>query len=129
MHRRLFERLKARFGPQARVRLLLSSEDDELARYFDSVAALGSADIDTDGTIYVKVHDAASAATKACLLEECAHALQFLRDGAIELSADSPERDRREYEVAECLLRRPRWLTHEDRAHYERVEQQLRNVI
>lgn len=128
MHRRFFERLKARFDPEDRVDLLLSSEDEELEQYLESVGALGSADMDLDGTISVKIHDAANA-TRACLLEECAHALQFMRDGSINLSTDSRERDLWELEVVECLDRRSHKFPQSERLHYARAYDQLRRAV
>ncbi len=85
--------------------LLLSSEDPELAQYLDFVEALGSADMDSDGHIYVKIHNVKQQ-SKIVLLEELAHALQFMRDGNVPLSSDNRMRHERELEVARCLLDR-----------------------
>ena len=115
--RRFFEKLKKFMGNGNRIELLLSSEDPELGLYLSHSGATGSTHMAEDGTICIKIHDAGSA-TRGCLLEECAHALQFVRDGNLPLSVDSQERDRRESEVASCLLAR-RDLDPEDRKHYE----------
>ncbi len=55
--------------------------------------------MEEDGAIYVKIHDQGGA-SRATWLEEYAHALQFLRDGHVELSVDDSERRERELEVA-----------------------------
>ncbi len=105
MFERLFRKLAQRFDPEGRVTLLLSSEDPELAQYLDFVGALGSAYMGDDGRICVKIHNAKSQ-SKVVLLEELAHALQFMRYGNIPLSSDDRLRHEREFEVASCLFAR-----------------------
>ena len=105
MSETLFQKLKAKFDHSDAVELLLSSKDPELQRYLDFVGAIGSTDMDENGRVAIKIHDAAGA-SKGCWLEEFGHALQFLRDGNVPLSREAPERRAREIEVANCLLHR-----------------------
>ena len=119
---RLFQRLKRRFDQQGRVHLLLSSGDPELYDYFEAFGANGSTHMEENGDVFVKIHDTHSV-TKGCWLEECAHAVQLLIKGQIELSSESPERAKRGIEVARCLLNRDdrSRLPPEDRDHYMRA--------
>lgn len=122
MSRVLFRRLKRKFDPDDRVDLLLSSEDPELGRYLDAVNAIAATHMDAEGRITIKIHDARGV-SKACWLEEMAHALQYLRDGNIPLSRESPERNAREVEVAQCLIGRidRGRLSPDERPHLERA--------
>ena len=78
--------------------------------------------MEEDGAIYVKIHDQGGA-SRATWLEEYAHALQFLRDGHVELSVDDSGRKEREPEVALCLLEEKivHKLSTEDKQPYQQV--------
>lgn len=117
--RRLFRSLKAKFDPHDRVRLILSSDEPDWGPFFDFMKSQGTTHMEPSGEIFVKIHDAAGA-TLATVLEECAHARQYMSDGNVDLTADNPERTKREREVAECLLGDYRAkLTVDDIEHYE----------
>jgi hypothetical protein len=98
-----YRTLKTKFDHDSKVSLLRSSEDPELSCYMDWVGAKGSTDMDENGNVFVKINDAGDA-TKSTWLEELAHAIQFLKDGHIDLRCDQKQRAEREIEVADCLL-------------------------
>jgi hypothetical protein len=122
MYQKIYEKMCHKFDPDKRVSLARSSTDPELDRYFRAMNAYGSTHMEEDGAIYVKIHDQGGA-SRATWLEEYAHALQFLRDGHVELSVDDSERRERELEVARCLLadKRERKLSVADKQHYQQV--------
>jgi len=100
----IFATLQPILDPDKRISVLRSSQDPELAAYLDFMQAAGSTDMDIDGNIFVKLHDA-NGLDKLTWMEEFAHALQFLRNGHVSLSCDDRERYMRETEVMDCLLR------------------------
>ena len=122
MYQKIYEKMCRRFDPDKRVFFARSSADPELERYFRTMNAHGSTHMEEDGAIYVKIHDQGGA-SRATWLEEYAHALQFLRDGHVELSVDNSGRRERELEVARCLLeeKRKRKLSVADKQHYRQV--------
>lgn len=122
MYQKIYEKMCHRFDPDKRVSLARSSADSELDRYFRTMHAYGSTDMEEDGAIYVKIHDQGGA-SRATWLEEYAHALQFLRDGHVELSVDDSGRKEREPEVALCLLEEKivHKLSTEDKQPYQQV--------
>ncbi len=95
--------LREVLDPENKVHILRSSKDASLAEYFNYSKSLGSTNMDEKGNVYVMIHDAGDA-TRGTWFEELGHALQFLKEGNIEISTDHTERCRREIEVAECLL-------------------------
>lgn len=124
MFERLFRKLVHRFDLEGRVQLLRSSKDSGLGEYLEAIEALASTDMDSEGRIFVKIHDKQNP-TKGVWLEEFAHALQFLQYGNVPLSSDDRERCERELEVAQCLIERAerQHLTPEDISDLERAIQ------
>ena len=122
MFERLFQKLVQQFDPERRVQLLRSSNDPELEKYFEFMRSPGSTHMESDGRIYVKIHDTQNP-SKGVWLEEFAHALQFIKYGNVPLSSDGKERRERELEVAQCLFERAKrqHLTQEDISHLERA--------
>ena len=57
MFEHLFQKLVHRFDPERRVTLLRSSDDPELENYFEFMRSPGSTHMESDGRIYVKIHD------------------------------------------------------------------------
>jgi hypothetical protein len=102
---RLFQKLIYQFDPERRIILLRSSDDPELERYLDFMRSPGSTHMESDGRIYVKIHDKQNP-SKGVWLEELAHALQFIKYGNVPLSSDDRQRRERELEVAQCLQQR-----------------------
>jgi hypothetical protein len=100
---KLFYKIKQRMAKDARVILLLSSQDPGLCDYYNWLGVNGSTDMGEDGTICVKIHDAGGAG-RSTWYEEMGHVGQFLRDGNVPLGTESPEVARREVEVAHCLI-------------------------
>jgi hypothetical protein len=97
---RLFRKLKYKFDLEKRISLMRSSNTPGLEDYLRALKAEGSTHMEEDGQVYIKVIDPPS---KGTLLEEFAHALQFLKMGNVPLSHDDPEHRMREFEVAKCL--------------------------
>lgn len=105
-YRKFFFKLRQRKQLVDRVILLLSSEDEGLRDYYNRSGCKGSTDMDENGMIYVKVHDAGDA-DRSTWYEEMGHALQFLRDGNVPMGSEAPEMAEREVEIADCLLSNP----------------------
>lgn len=102
MFERLFRKLLYKFDPGKRISLLRSSDDPGLAAYLIAIKAEASTHMDEDGRIYIKILDIIPP-SKGTLLEEFAHALQYIKNGNIPLSCHDQERRERELEVAKCL--------------------------
>ena len=100
MFERLFQKLRYKFDLEKRISLLCSSDTPGLADYLRAIKAEASTHMEEDGQVYIKVIDPPS---KGTLLEEFAHALQYVKTGNIPLSHDDQERRLREFEVARCL--------------------------
>jgi hypothetical protein len=97
---RLFRKLKYKFDLEKRITLIRSSDTSGLEEYLRAMKAEASMHMEEDGQVYIKIIDPPS---KGTLLEEFAHALQYLKTGNVPLSHDDPERRMREFEVAKCL--------------------------
>ncbi len=127
MYERMYHLLQPKLDPERRVRILRSSKDPELVRFFLRTRSRGSTSMDLNGRITIQIDDAGGG-TKGTWLEELAHALQYLKDGNIEavLSGDDYERWKRELEVATCLLQRANRLklSEIDRKESERIVQE-----
>lgn len=105
---RIISAFKKKYDGDGQVCILWSSEDSELARYFDYGGNFGATHQEENGEIFVKLHDADSRRQmlKATVLEELGHALQFKQRGNISISCDNRERYERELEVAQCMMNR-----------------------
>jgi len=104
---RIINAFKKKYDREGQVYILWSSEDSELARYLDRYG-LGTTHLEPDGKIYLKIHDAGlrTQMLKATVIEELGHALQFKQRGNVSGSSDHRERNKRELEVAECMISR-----------------------
>jgi hypothetical protein len=114
--------LGPKHDPGGRIHILRASQDPGLKAYLDFADAAGATDMDTDGQIYVKIDDTREDIKGLCL-EELYHALQYMQDGNVPLESDNAVRNRRELEVARCLLAsadRLR-LSASDRQHYSKA--------
>ncbi len=122
MFDRLLRKLLYRFDPGKRISLLRSSDDPGLAAYLIAIKAEASTHMDEDGRIYIKILDIIPP-SKGTLLEEFAHALQYIKNGNVPLSYHDHERRERELEVAKCLEDRADRLklSQEDRYHISRA--------
>lgn len=118
-YERIYRHFCKNLDPDGRVQILKSSDDSGLAEYFNKMQSKGSTDMDETGAVYVKIHDAGGA-TEGTLLEEFAHAVQFITQGNVPLSHDNQERREREHEMAVCLQDRS-FLSEKDRQHYKKV--------
>jgi hypothetical protein len=118
----LFQKHVYQFDRERRITLLRSSDDPELECYFDVMRSPGSTHMESDGRIYVKIHDKQNP-SKGVWLEELAHALQFIKYGNVPLSSDDRQRRERELEVAQCLKERAGRLhpLDEDMRHLEQA--------
>jgi hypothetical protein len=105
---RIISAFKKKYDGDGQVCILWSSEDSELARYFNYQCSLGSTHQEPDGKIFVKLHDAdpRRQMLKATVLEELGHALQYKQRGNISITRDNSERKERELEVAKCMINR-----------------------
>lgn len=112
MVERLFQKLKYKFDLEKRISLIRSGDTPGLAEYLKAIKAEASTHMEEDGRVYIKIIDRPS---KGTLLEEFAHALQYVKTGNVPLTHDDGERRRREYEVAKCLEERADRLKLSDR--------------
>jgi hypothetical protein len=117
---RLFQKLKYTFDLEKRISLIRSSDTPGLAEYLRAIKAEASTHMEEDGRVYIKIIDPPS---KGTLLEEFAHALQYVKTGNVPLSHDDQERRMREFEVAKCLRERADQLKlpADDRDHLVRA--------
>lgn len=84
------------------VTFLRSSQDPEIKRLFEITSAEASTSMDETGQIFIMINDIDC--TKSAVLEEMAHAIQYIQDGNVLFP--SPEYYLREVEVKECLVAR-----------------------
>lgn len=98
-HDKLIERFRWRYP---NILFLRSSADPEIKRFFERTQAEASTSMDDNGKVVIMLNDLDC--TKSAVLEEMAHAIQFINDGQI--SIPSVEHLQREVEVKECLVDR-----------------------
>jgi|GEM_PF-1565223 len=106
---RIISAFKKKYDGDGQVCILWSSEDSEVARMLDSFQALGSQGEGENGKIFVQLHDKVANKEhmlKATLLEELGHVLQMQRYGKVSMDAEHEQRNERELEIAECMLKR-----------------------
>jgi hypothetical protein len=103
----------------------MSSEEPELHRYLTAMNARGAQGHDEDGGYVISILSDVSV-PNCVWYEECAHVLQFERDGAVALSCEDRGVSDNEVEVARCLLARQarkggKKLEGQDVIHYQAV--------
>jgi hypothetical protein len=109
--------LGPKYDPGKRIHVLRASQDPGLKAYLAFADAAGATDMDPDGQVYVKIDDTREDIKGLCL-EELYHALQYMHDGNVPLESDNAERNKRELEVAQCLL------TNADKLHLSVADRQ-----
>lgn len=89
--------------PDVQINVCRSSKDPEVGKILSYFNAEGSAALNLDtGKVDIQIND--DIFRKAAIYEELAHALQYHRDGNVEVN--SLDFYKREVEVAECMLER-----------------------
>ena len=87
--------------PNVHINVYRSSKDPEVGRMLSFFNAEGSAALNLDtGKVDIQIRD--DTFRKSVLYEELAHALQYHRDGNVEVN--SLDYYKREIEVAQCML-------------------------
>jgi hypothetical protein len=123
---RLIRTFKKKHDHNEQLRILWSSENQDVARMLDWFQALGSQGEGENGEIFIQLHDTIpnkKHMLKATLLEELGHVLQMQKYGKLSMVADDEQRNERELEIAECMLERSTQLklSDDDIQQYQRA--------
>ncbi len=106
---RLIHAFKKKYDIEKQLHILWSSENQEVARMLDWFQALGSQGEGENGEIFIQLHDQVANKKhmlRATLLEELGHVLQMQKYGKVSTDAEHEQRNERELEIAECMLKR-----------------------
>jgi hypothetical protein len=111
-------------NPNVHIKVFRSSQDPEVERMLNFFNAEASATLNLDnGSVEISILD--DVFRKSAIYEELAHALQYHRDGNIQV--DSIDHYKREIEVAECFL--DRVSEHRLSLNSEEIEQTKSNLL
>lgn len=90
-------------NPNVHINVYRSSQDPGVRSLLSFFGAEGAASLNLDtGAVDISIND--DVFRKAMIYEELGHALQYHRDGHVDVG--SPDYFKREIEVAECLIER-----------------------
>lgn len=98
-----FDLFMWRFGLGKDIQLQKTSEQPDLAEYYNYIGSLGSAFMNDNGSIYITIHDLGGATTSTWY-EELMHAKQYLDRGQLSAGFGGTIAEC-EVEVATCLLK------------------------